>query len=519
MMCCHRLSADNQRLTGLCVAFFTLFFSFFAAQNQVAPTLQDAGTASLSLLYATFALTSMVTPSLLTLFAQRPDSLQAETRALILGSALYAPFLVACSFGPSSTLLWLQLATSAVLGGGAGLLWVSQGSLLTASTTPSNRGRWSGLFWSSFMSGNACGNFATAFVLHKMSISNVFLSFAGLTLVSSCLFWALVRPRTMGKEGEGRHLLATAAGDGGDDSGDNGRVVCHGPSTISSAAGDGGNDSGDNGTRVMGHGPSTTSSTSPSPPPPTAPPSSLKQDLALLLRASCCIPQTRALIPLLLFIGCENSFWGGAFPEIIGAIHGKEAVALVLGVLATSDIVASLLSGMVLDLKLINTRVLLLSGLLLFASGSMLVWVERSEDERRRGHGGGANETVFDALSATTPSSSSSSSPSSAVSSMWLVYGAAVCMGLGDGICNTVAITRLQVLSVRWKLLSKRTAFQMFQCINVAMTSVTFVATTLTTVVVRGGKGDNVVWWLLESLVLLSMLGLCSKSTYQDDDE
>jgi len=48
---------------------------------------------------------------------------------------------------------------------------------------------------------------------------------------------------------------------------------------------------------------------------------------------------------------------------------------------------------------------------------------------------------------------------------------------------------------------------------------VTFVATTLTTVVVRGGKGDNVVWWLLESLVLLSMLGLCSKSTYQDDDE
>ena len=497
MMCCHRLSADNQRLTGLCVAFFTLFFSFFAAQNQVAPTLQDAGTASLSLLYATFALTSMVTPSLLTLFAQRPDSLQAETRALILGSALYAPFLVACSFGPSSTLLWLQLATSAVLGGGAGLLWVSQGSLLTASTTPSNRGRWSGLFWSSFMSGNACGNFATAFVLHKMSISNVFLSFAGLTLVSSCLFWALVRPRTMGKEGEGRHLLATAAGDGGDDS-------------------------GDNGTRVMGHGPSTISSTSPSPPPPTAPPSSLKQDLALLLRASCCIPQTRALIPLLLFIGCENSFWGGAFPEIIGAIHGKEAVALVLGVLATSDIVASLLSGMVLDLKLINTRVLLLSGLLLFASGSMLVWVERSEDERRRGHGGGANETVFDALSATTPSSSSSSS-SSAVSSMWLVYGAAVCMGLGDGICNTVAITRLQVLSVRWKLLSKRTAFQMFQCINVAMTSVTFVATTLTTVVVssttRDGKGDNVVWWLLESLVLLSMLGLCSKSTYQDDDE
>ena len=269
----------------------------------------------------------------------------------------------------------------------------------------------------------------------------------------------------------------------------------------------------------MGYGPSTISSTSPSPPPPTAPPSSLKQDLTLLLRASCCIPQTRALIPLLLFIGCENSFWGGAFPEIIGAIHGKEAVALVLGVLATSDIVASLLSGMVLDLKLINTRVLLLSGLLLFASGSMLVWVERSEDERRRGHGGGANETVFDALSATTPSSSSSSS-SSAVSSMWLVYGAAVCMGLGDGICNTVAITRLQVLSVRWQLLSKRTAFQMFQCINVAMTSVTFVATTLTTVVEgRGGKGDNVVWWLLESLVLLSMLGLCSKSTYQDGDE
>ena len=500
MCCCRHLNADNQRLTGLCVAFFTLFFSFFAAQNQVAPTLKEAGTASLGLLYATFALTSMVTPSLLALFAQRPDSLQAETRALILGSALYAPFFVACSLGPSSTLLWLQLATSAVLGGGAGLLWVSQGSLLTASTTPSNRGRWSGLFWSSFMSGNAAGNFATAFVLHKISISNVFLIFAGLTLVSSCLFWALVRPRTMGIVGERRHLLAAAARNVGDS---------------------GGNDDRDNGTRVVGRGPSTISSTSPPSSHPTASPSSLKQDLTLLLRASCDIPQTRALIPLLLFIGCENSFWGGAFPEIIGAIHGKEAVALVSGVLATSDIVASLLSGVLLDLKMMNTRFLLLGGLLLFASGSMLVWIERNEDERRRGHGGGANETVFDALPATTPSSSSSST-SSAVSSMWLVYGAAVCMGLGDGICNTVAITRLQVLSVRWKLMSKRTAFQLFQCVNVAMTSVTFVATTLTTVVVpstiRGGEGDNVVWWLLESLVFLSMLGLFSKSTYQDDD-
>ena len=56
-----------------------------------------------------------------------------------------------------------------------------------------------------------------------------------------------------------------------------------------------------------------------------------------------------------------------------------------------------------------------------------------------------------------------------------MAYGAAACMGVGDGVSNTLAIARLGLLSDDLGLLSRQTAFQIFQCINVMMTCVSFV--------------------------------------------
>ena len=138
-------SSDARRLVGLCFSFFVLFSAFYAAQTQVTPTLGAFGSLSLGLLYGCLSLAAPLAPAALRCLGRGAtrESLQAETRALALASFLYCPFMAACA---RTSAHGAQLATSALLGLAAGLLWVAQGSLLTASTTSENRGRWSGVF-------------------------------------------------------------------------------------------------------------------------------------------------------------------------------------------------------------------------------------------------------------------------------------------------------------------------------------------------------------------------------------
>ena len=201
---------DARRLVGLCVSFFLLFFSYFAAQNQVTPTLCDFGSLSLGLLYGTLSTMACVAPAGLRLLQRlcahgddlERDLLRSEATALAVGSVMYAPFPLACA---DTSLHGAQLAASAVLGLGAGLLWVAQGSLLTACTTEANRGRWSGIFWAAFMGGNAAGNLTSAAIVRHSSVSTMFFVLAGFAVLSSASFLLLVRPR--------RTLLAAGGGD------------------------------------------------------------------------------------------------------------------------------------------------------------------------------------------------------------------------------------------------------------------------------------------------------------------
>ena len=91
---------------GLCASFFVLFFAFFAAQNQVETALGSAtGSYSLGVLYGCFALSTLVAPAALRTLrgfkrcgGRRP--LQPEVTGLVIGSAMYGPYLFACSGGP-----------------------------------------------------------------------------------------------------------------------------------------------------------------------------------------------------------------------------------------------------------------------------------------------------------------------------------------------------------------------------------------------------------------------------------
>ena len=484
------MNQDNRRLTGLCLSFFVLFFAFFAASNQVAPTLGDLGKTSLAILYSAFAVSALITPSFLQCLAnrsnndnnkcdnnndnkdnnnndnhQQSNSLRAETTALILGSALYAPYLFACSLGTKDSARWIQLLSSGLLGIGAGFLWVAQGSLLTASCTTQNRGRWSGIFWASFMSGNAVGNFATAGALTKFPISSVFLGLSGVSLLSTLTLWIFVRPRTGNMEVSNmyaRTTLLTGVGEENANANANENTM---EADISSG---------------------------------------LYEDIVKLWQALN-TTSVQTLLPLILFIGCENSFWGGAFTDVVSTKHdSSNDVAMVSGVLASADIISSILTGMLLDIYRIDARLLLSVGLLSLIAGSILVWMEKNK-----------LEMDVAMLNTSTPSSSSSSSSSTASSSsMWMIYVAGIGMGVGDGICNTVAIMRLQVLSVRYRLMSRRTAFQLFQCVNVAMTSITFVILSQ-----YPATKSNVVWYVFECLAILS--GLCligNRQAYTEED-
>ena len=393
---------DSPRLVGLCFSFFLLFSSYFAAQNQVTPTLGDFGSLSLALLYTTLAVVACAAPAgfrrIQRLCAPHdmPERLRAETFALAFSAFLYAPFPLACA---NESMHWAQLLASAVLGLGAGLLWVAQGSVLTACTTPANRGRWSGVFWASFMAGNAVGNFSSSAIVAHTSVSTMFVVLSGVAALSSLSFFVLVRPRrpsasTVSLEG-GREILL--------------------------------------------------------PPRPTEP-ASLCTDLRTLLsvlrhRA------TLSLLPILLFIGAENAFWGGEFPGLVSQLGGADSVGLVIGTLALSDMLCSVAAGLLVDQG--APTLALLGGLLAFGGSLALVCLDLVP---RIQHGSTADGSRLPAS----------------------IFIAAALMGAGDAAANTVVLSRLGTLSDEAGVLPRETAFQYFQVANVAMTALGFVYAPLT---------------------------------------
>ena len=146
---------DVCRLAG---CFFVLFFAFFSGQNYVTSVLGSSrGDLSLGLIYSCLCVCAVFTPAMFDTIRARcfaeeghsQQSLAAERFALTIGSLLYAPFFGSCATN------WavFQLTSSALLGVGAALLWVAQGSVLTAVSAPNKREGEAGIFWCGYMGG------------------------------------------------------------------------------------------------------------------------------------------------------------------------------------------------------------------------------------------------------------------------------------------------------------------------------------------------------------------------------
>jgi hypothetical protein len=410
---------ERDRLIGLSASFFVLFFAFYASQTQVTPTLGDFGSLSLGLLYGCLALAAPFAPAVLRCLScgEPRVTLAAETRALALASFGYVPFMIACADSAQHV---AQLAGSAVLGMAAALLWVAEGSLLTASTNEANRGRWSGIFWSIYMAGNACGNFSATVLVRATSVSTMFLALAGVGSASTLSFVLFVRPRRSNALSPSAYTIAEplvppSTSDGVDEPGrDRGRAS-----------------------------------------------QSLANDLRELL---LCVArqETLALLPLLLFIGAENAFWSGEFASLGSRLGGPGAAGLLVGTLAATEIVASVAAGVAVDRKAPTLG--LAVGAAAFCAGLAIVQfslvpqlptpANSTSEHGAEVREGGGGETM---------------------GLGWPAYLAAALMGVGDAAANTVAVARLGSLADEFGLISREAAFQYFQVANVAMTALAFV--------------------------------------------
>ena len=469
------------RLTGMCVSFFLLFFSFYGTQEFVVPTLGNFGSEAVGVQYAFLAASAVAAPTSLRVLRRlsrgrgqhHPQairaSLRAETLALSCCSSLYVPFTLAST---SKSMHAAQLISSAFLGAGAGLLWVSQGSLLTASTNHANRGRWTGAFWASFMAGNAAGNLgASALVTATSSTSTMFFGLAAVGALSTMSFAIVVRPRPSSQlppsqlpplqlppsqdsveritverraaEAERRSSAAAAATPS----------ACHENVTQASQASVlapsviGADDAADAGEP------------------------SLSRDVCALARLLV-TRQTAALLPLMLFTGAQAAFWGGEYPSIISRLGASHSIGFVICSLALSDMLFSVLCGVAVDRG--HAKLALLAGLTASCTGLALIQLRilpllpsNSTLPSLSGGGGGggggghAGGTVHgyridDGIGEAIHSTGGVQNGTDDASAVALVFTAAILLGCGDAAVNTFTISRLGSLSEDVALLEAR---------------------------------------------------------------
>lgn len=385
----------------MCVGFFFLFFGFFASQNFVTTALGDAGDLSLGLLYGTFAACALAAPAGLAAMRWGPDNLAAERNALVLGSAFYAPFLFACS---NSSWRSFQLGGSLLLGAGAGAVWVAQGSLLTKCSEPSQRASLAGVFWAWYMGGNCLGNVAATFIEKTLSLQGLFVSLGLVTLLSSAIFAIGVQPRSRLSETDSGQIKMAE------------QLLPN-----------------------MLDGPKAH----------TVPP--MQAFAGLFFKR-----HTLFLVPALLFIGSENSFWAGAFTKIISQHGATDSIGPVLSCLAAADMLSSIVAGRISDWcarrqpanyvgRTPPGTAVLGVGVCVFLMGLVLL----------------ATRLLL------TPDSFANGAPIEA-------FVCAVCFGVGDGVTNTVVISRLGSLAEDRGWFAPEVAFMFFQSVNVAATSAAF---------------------------------------------
>ena len=135
--------------------------------------------------------------------------------AMVLGSVCYIAYI-----GSLVTInnVYLILAASALLGFGAAILWVAQGSALTRWSTDATRGKYAGIFWAVFQVSSVIGPLTSYVVLSDVSSGDkviaLFATFAAVALVAVgifCLHWCKCMRIVFPSDSADRAAAAAAA--------------------------------------------------------------------------------------------------------------------------------------------------------------------------------------------------------------------------------------------------------------------------------------------------------------------
>lgn len=164
------------------IGFQFIFLGFNTAQNFLPKLLtssaSNVGWWSLTVVYVATVITVFFAPAL---------GHALGWRASFFLSALTFVAFVASFVYPVDGVIY---ATSALVGVGAGVLWVCNGTWIFQNSTPANRGLHNGVFWSLFQTSGLTGNLVAFGVFEEVDPSKywVLMTF----LAASCLLGALI---------------------------------------------------------------------------------------------------------------------------------------------------------------------------------------------------------------------------------------------------------------------------------------------------------------------------------------
>ena len=180
----RRRSRGMRKVVHLAVGFCFQFAAYNTIQNYVTTLLPGSlGFTSLCVLYVA------VCPSLL--LAPAVCARLGDRCTLVVGSLCYAVWILSL-LRPNQE--WLVLLASAVIGFGAAILWVAQGSYLTSFGDTTNRDVLAGTFWGIYQCSGVLGNLAAYLVLSKFqggdsgSHAPLFIGGLALSLVAAVGF-------------------------------------------------------------------------------------------------------------------------------------------------------------------------------------------------------------------------------------------------------------------------------------------------------------------------------------------
>lgn len=167
----------NLNVLFVSIGFFFVFLGFGPSQQYLIPLLkiqgeQNLAFASLIILYAFFLISGIFSPKII-------DKIGAKN-TLIIGALTYS--LYSLSVILEQNLIFY--ISSALLGIGAGFLWVSAGKIIAESSEPDETGRNFGFQYSLLMAGNFLGIGVGGFLFKIIPFHYLYILYAAITFLS-----------------------------------------------------------------------------------------------------------------------------------------------------------------------------------------------------------------------------------------------------------------------------------------------------------------------------------------------